>query len=130
MRPASGFSLVVLYDGECGLCRESVRRLRRADRRGRMEFLSSSDPSVPLLFPDIPPQALDQSIHVIDAEGEVWDRAEAVRVIASELPFLGLLAPILGLPGIRAAADSAYRWVAGNRFRLNCPDHCRSGRGN
>ena len=37
-RPAAT-SLTVLYDGDCGVCSETIRQLRRWDRDGRMEFL-------------------------------------------------------------------------------------------
>jgi len=37
-RPRSG-PLTVLYDDGCGVCRETVRRLRRWDREGRFEFM-------------------------------------------------------------------------------------------
>jgi len=36
--------LLVLYDGECGLCNRSIRWLLRRDRHDRLRFAPSSDP--------------------------------------------------------------------------------------
>jgi predicted DCC family thiol-disulfide oxidoreductase YuxK len=36
--------LLVLYDGECGLCNRSIRWFLRRDRRDRFRFAPSSDP--------------------------------------------------------------------------------------
>ena len=38
--------LLVIYDGNCGLCNRSVRWLLRRDRKDHLRFAPSSDPAV------------------------------------------------------------------------------------
>ncbi len=44
-RTPSGSTLTVVFDGECGVCRETIQQLRRWDREDRIEFLPLSDVS-------------------------------------------------------------------------------------
>lgn len=111
--------LTVLYDGHCSLCRASVERLRRHDRRRRIEFLDLHDPSVPARFPQVEMEKALRLMQAVDTEGHVSSGVDAYAEIARTLPGWRAAAWLLQAPGIHGLATWVYGWVARNRYRWN-----------
>lgn len=65
----------------------------------------------------------DRAIQLVRG-GRVYAGAEAVARVLMRHPLLRWPAFLYYLPGIRQAAEAAYRWVADNRFRFGggCPE--------
>ncbi len=118
--------LTVLYDGNCSLCRASVARVQRSDRRGHIEFLSLHNPSAQARFPQIDRDVAMRWMQSVDARGRVSSGADAWARIGMLLPGWKLLAWILLLPGVHWIAAKTYAWVARNRYRWN-RDLCADG---
>lgn len=132
--PGSG-SLVVLYDGDCGLCRDTVRRLRRWDHEGRFEFVPLGVAAAfgrPLLERLAAEGHLGDAVHVVDeATGRVVSGGHAALAILDALPGGWLLRPWAAIPATAAAADVVYRvaarhrdrvaWLTGIRDEVSCP---------
>ena len=118
--------LAVLYDGNCSLCRASVARVQRFDRRQRIEFLSLHDPSAQTRFPQIDREVAMRWMQAMDARGRIFSGADAWARIGMLLPGWNLLAWILFIPGIHWIAARIYAWVARNRYRWN-RDLCADG---
>lgn len=133
-RPA-GSSLTVLYDEGCGVCRETVRQLRRWDRDGRMEFLPlelAASSGRPLLEKLAAEGHLADEIHVVnETTGQVVVGGHAALALLDALPGGWLLRPWAALPPTAAAADIVYRvasrhrdrlaWLVGMRNDVSCP---------
>ena len=121
--------LTVLYDGACGLCRASAGRVRRFDRRGRIELLELQDPAAAARFPEVDREAAMKWMQAVDRSGRVFSGAEAWARIGLLLPGWNLLAWMLLVPGLRLVAGKVYAWIARNRYRWNravCQDgSCR-----
>ena len=114
--------LTVLYDDGCGVCRETVRRLRRWDHEGRFEFMPlqlAASCGRPRLERLAAGGHLADAVHVVDeATG---------RVVSGGW----LLRPWAALPPTAAAADVVYRvasrhrdrltWLTGMRDEVSCP---------
>jgi predicted DCC family thiol-disulfide oxidoreductase YuxK len=127
--------LTVLYDGGCGICRETVRRLARWDRGDRMEFVpldKAARSGRPLLEKLAAEGHLGDSIHVVDeATGEVTTGGHAALALLDALPGGWLLRPWISLPPTGQLADAVYRvasrhrdrlaWVVGLRDEVACP---------
>ena len=113
---------VFYYDGECGFCRWWVRRLTRADRDGKVEwvaFQSLQQPPRGIGWDDLERSAyLDTNPQT--ASGELHEGFFAFRQLTRRIPLLLPLAPLLGMPGMGWLGPRVYRWVAGNRHRLSC----------
>jgi predicted DCC family thiol-disulfide oxidoreductase YuxK len=138
--PASG-SLVVLYDGDCGVCRETVRRLRRWDREDRFEFVPlgvAATSGRPLLERLAAEGHLGDAIHVVDeATGRVVSGGHAALAILDALPGGWLLRPWAAIPATAVAADVVYRvaarhrdrvaWLTGIRDDVSCPVDTAAG---
>lgn len=118
--------LTVLYDGSCSLCRASVARVQRFDRRRRIEFLSLHDPSAQARFPQIDREVAMRWMQAVDTHGHIWSGADAWARIGLLLPGWNLLAWVLLLPGVRWIAAKIYTWIALNRYRWN-RDLCADG---
>lgn len=128
-------SLTVLYDGSCGVCRETVRQLRRWDRDDRMEFMPlamAATSGRPVLERLATEGHLADAIHVVnESTGQVVTGGHAALVLLDALPGGWLLRPWAALPPTAAAADVVYRvasrhrdrlaWLMGMRDDVSCP---------
>ncbi|MEI7728882.1 MAG: DUF393 domain-containing protein [Verrucomicrobiota bacterium] len=105
----------VIYDGDCGFCRGSIRLLRALDWFDRFACIpwqqAASDPCcVKLSEP-----ALTQAMHCVSVSGVVNRSARAVRFIALRCPLTSLPALLLWVPGTMWLAERSYHWVAQHR---------------
>lgn len=116
---------MVVFDGECGLCRRWIRRLEAWDRNGALETVPFQDPAVKTRFPWIPPEAFREAVQVVAPDGRTWSGAGAAERLASILPGGGILARIFRLPLARPIADRVYAWIAARRGGAGrCDHHC------
>jgi predicted DCC family thiol-disulfide oxidoreductase YuxK len=112
--------LAVVYDGQCGLCTQSVRLIRQLDRRSVLEYVDAQDrAAVTNRWPSLDLDAILGQIHVITPEGRVYIGYNGVRQVAGVLPRVRLIAPLMGWPGIAWVGDKVYRWVAAHRYQFN-----------
>jgi len=123
---------LVLYDGQCELCRRSVALLQRLDWLRRLGYVDVRDPQqLQKVELSLAAGRLFDEMHLVPPGGQaVYHGFGAFRWLAWRLPGLWLLAPLLYLPGVAVLGQRAYLWVARNRFRL-VPCHggvCKIGR--
>lgn len=111
--------LTILYDGNCGLCRESVARLRKIDRGSRIELLDLHDPSVSARFPQVNREEAMRLMQAVDPAGKVYSGVDAWARVGLALPGWKFIAWLLLVPGIHFVAGKIYAWVARNRYRWN-----------
>ncbi len=123
---------VVVYDGLCGLCTQSVGLIRRLDWLHRLEYLDAQDwEQVHSRFPRLDQEAILGQIHMVAPDGRVYVGYEGVRRILKDLPLAFWLYPLLFLPAITWLGPRIYRWIAAHRYaisrRLGHPVSCESG---
>jgi len=103
------------YDGACGMCRGSVRRLRRLDWLNRLDFQDSTrldDSQLPVSRED----AMHR-IPMLCADGRVLSGYFALRRALRRTP-LGLLpALLLYIPGAGVIGQRVYDAIARRRAR-------------
>ena len=104
----------LIYDGECGLCSDAVRLLRRWDRAGSLDFVPFQDAAAVARF-GIAPPALAAAMHLILPDGRVFAGADATPELARLLPGKAWLAPLYRVPGVRLGARRVYAWIAARR---------------
>jgi predicted DCC family thiol-disulfide oxidoreductase YuxK len=115
----------LVYDGACRMCTRLSKALQAWDR-GLIEVVPSQSPDVPTRFPWIPAHAYAEAIQLVGSGGETWQGAAAVEQLLGALPRGRWIAWIFHVPLVRPLADRLYRWVARNRYRLGCAEHCQS----
>jgi predicted DCC family thiol-disulfide oxidoreductase YuxK len=121
---------VLIYDGECGLCRCVKRFTEPLDILHTVEWIPYQDPAA-LKF-DIPLRDLEHSVHLISGKRR-WSGFEAVKQVLLRLPPLyaaaGLAAArfpkttIGGLalffsPPFRPAGQALYDFVSEHRHMI------------
>lgn len=121
---------VLLYDGNCAFCRAWVERIRRWDRRNRIELRPASERS---LLPDLPglsDQAVDAAMHLVLPDGRVYRGGRAIPELLRRLPGGGIPSLLFRVPGVPWLAGLGYDWVARRRHRFGCSDgKCGIGAG-
>jgi predicted DCC family thiol-disulfide oxidoreductase YuxK len=133
--PDIGDRLLVIFDGRCGFCNQSVRWFLRRDRNDRLRFAPSESPKVAELLArhgiGTPEAALGPNTIVIarDPGGpaeRVFFRSEAALELFSELPSpWPTVGVVFGwIP--RPLRDLGYRLIARWRYRIwgrleSCP---------
>jgi len=111
---------LVLYDGQCAFCNQSVRWLKRLDWFGRLEFADARHPEAIIAAgAPVEPSRLLEEMHLLTpGEGRVYRGFAAFRWIAWRLPPLWFLAPFMYVPGVPTLGQRLYLWIARNRFQL------------
>lgn len=108
------------------MCSRLARVLVEWDARRLIEIVPSQASGVMARFPWIPSSAYAQAIQLVGPGGKTWQGAAAVEQTLTILPRGTWIAWIFHVPFVRALADRVYRWIARNRYRLGCGDHCQT----
>jgi len=122
---------VVLYDGHCKLCTAGSRRLIALARPGGVEAADFQQPGVLDRFPGLSHEMCMQAMQLVTPDGRVYSGFEAAVRALTTRPFLGLLAYLYYVPGIRQVCDLLYKFIAANRYRILgktvAADECADG---
>lgn len=121
-----GRPYTLVYDGMCRMCTRLSNVLTKWDRQRRIEVVPSQATGVMARFPWIPTRAYAEAIQLVGPGGETWQGAAAIEQLLNVLPRGGWIAWIFRIPFVRTLADRVYRWVARNRYRLGCGEHCQA----
>jgi predicted DCC family thiol-disulfide oxidoreductase YuxK len=107
----------VIYDGDCPVCRLTIRALRILDWRACLEFrpLQQFRPRSP---DDPSRRELIRALHVRDSHGRWHHGGDAALWIAGVVPVLVPLSLVGRLPGLHGPVESAYRLVADHRHAI------------
>jgi len=101
----------LIYDGECGICRQAVALLERWDREHVLRFVPFQDaPRVARFGIALP--ALAAAMHLILPDGRVYAGADAVPELLRLFPGKRWLAPLFRIPGVLRLARRIYAWIA------------------
>lgn len=107
---------LLIYDGECGFCREWIARWRAitGDRVDYAPFQEAAGQ-----FPEIPQERFAEAVQLREPDGRWSSGAEAVFRALSYAPRLGWASWLYRhIPGLAWLAERAYRWVASHRPAL------------
>ncbi len=120
---------IVVYDDTCGMCRNSVRWVRRLDWLQRLDDLGYS--IAVERYPEVGRGALGDGLRVRFDDGSVALGVDAVRAIAIRTPLGVLGAWVLYLPPGRALGARLYGRMAARRRPegVACPLPDRYARG-
>jgi predicted DCC family thiol-disulfide oxidoreductase YuxK len=120
--------MTVLYDGDCRFCTRSAHGLQMRFGRERIALENFQTPGVLEAHPGVTRAAAMRKMHVVLPDGRVFSGAEAFARIAAGVRFVGWLAYVYYVPGLRQLADLAYAFVAKHRYRLfGRPEACEGG---
>jgi predicted DCC family thiol-disulfide oxidoreductase YuxK len=121
-RPSShyGYPRTLIFDGDCTFCQRAVSLLRRWDKYGRLRFVPFQDAEALAELPVIPRANLEQAMHLVTPNGDVYPGAASVPVMLGVLRWGRPLSLLFRIPGVPWLAARVYRVIARNRHRLGC----------
>lgn len=114
---------VLIYDGECAVCRRSALWLMRRALAGGardLEILPCRSEVTRRRFPAVTEEACLTAMQLVLPDGRVLSGADAVPEILARIPRWRWLAAVFAWPGVRPLALRTYAWIAANRMRLGC----------
>jgi len=120
--------LVLLYDGECNLCLNTVALLRKIRTTADLIMVPLQEAPPELLPMGVAREELLAQLHVTDGSGKLYRGPEAVVRIMRTVPSLRWIGFLYRLPGMKKPAELLYRLIAKHRYRLfGRTDPCESG---
>ncbi|MBI4343053.1 MAG: DUF393 domain-containing protein [Candidatus Omnitrophica bacterium] len=118
---------MLLYDGRCGFCLESVRRLRILDLFGWVDPLDfHTQPDLARLNPVLTPERCRSEMLLLEPNGRLSGGFQAFARMTLRLPLLMWLAPLVHLPGANWVGTRVYRWIAAHRYLLHRNPTCQT----
>ena len=116
-RNADHWQAQVFYDAHCPICRSTVARSRGIFEARQIGFYPLQDPGVLKLLhlhEGQPPNEMK----LVDRTGRILGGASAVAWLCRQVGWLWPLGLLMDAPVFNRIAQSAYRWIASNRYCL------------
>ncbi|MBI3991519.1 MAG: DUF393 domain-containing protein [Candidatus Omnitrophica bacterium] len=110
--------VILIYDGECPLCRAARDWIEKNAIPGRIEFLPCQSEERKLRFPGINEEACLKAMQVILPDGRVFSGDKAFINVFPCLKRWRWIAFLFRLPAVSFLSPSVYAWVSRNRHRL------------
>ena len=117
----SGSHGTCIFDGQCGICRRSVRLAVKVG--ARCEFIPSQSVDFGLQPAGVTAERCTREVVFVDAQDQVYGGALAVSqvLLVSKLRWVGV---VIAAPVVLPVAQATYRWVARNRWRIPAREYC------
>ncbi|HTV61884.1 MAG TPA: lipase maturation factor family protein [Verrucomicrobiae bacterium] len=110
---------LMVFDGDCNFCSMWIRRWRQITGEA-MDYVPSQEQAIATRFPEIPREALEKSVQLIEPEGDVYAGAEAVfRALAKNPKWRWPLRRYQTSPRFAKITGHAYEFVAGHRMAFS-----------
>ena len=105
----------MVYDGDCCFCTLWIHRWQCATGE-LIDYLPSQDAQIAQRFPEIPREAFQSSVQLIETDGSVYSGAEAVfRSLAHKEHYCWLLNFYYDFPLFARVTERVYHFVANHR---------------
>ncbi|HEU4804075.1 MAG TPA: DUF393 domain-containing protein [Solirubrobacterales bacterium] len=106
----------LLYDGDCGFCRLSVRTLLRLDRDERLRPVAIQSDEGERLLGEVPAELRLASFHLVTPGGTVISGADAAPILARLIP--GGDVPARAMRRFPGATEAGYTFISRHRGTL------------
>ncbi len=117
--------LLLLYDGGCGFCLESIKRLRVLDLFGTVDPLDfHTIPDLTRLHPALTARRCHSEMVLLESDGRLSGGFEAFARLSRKLVLLWPVFPLVSLPGVGIIGSRVYRWIAEHRYLLHRNPAC------
>ena len=111
--------VVLIYDGECPVCRGAVMWIRARSGPEDFEFFSCHSEDLPRRFPTVEKSACLEAMHMVLPDGKVLAGEQAAPEILLRLRRWRWAAALFRLPGAGILSGAFYRWFAARRHRIS-----------
>ena len=114
IHPVCG-ATIVLFDGNCGICRGSRRWANLCDLFQRITWINFRDPQLRKRLPALTDEQLERTMWVITPQGQLLCGFAGWRYLLQSFPLTFLPSFFLYLPIVGWLGDHVYQWVAQRR---------------
>jgi predicted DCC family thiol-disulfide oxidoreductase YuxK len=112
--------VMVIYDGDCGICNESRAWAEARDRAERLEFVPFQTADLGAISPGLTPEMASRMAYFVRPDGSRHGGARAVFETLKRLPGVwGIIGWIGANPVISGVVEPFYRLFAANRHRVS-----------
>ncbi|MBI3996731.1 MAG: DUF393 domain-containing protein [Candidatus Omnitrophica bacterium] len=126
-RHATQGRAILLYDGKCGFCLESIKRLRVLDLFGWIDPLDFHvQPDLTRLHASLTPERCRSEMVLIEPNGRLSGGFVAFARMTRHLPLLIGFWPLVHLPGAQWIGTRVYQWIAAHRDLLHTHAACQT----
>jgi predicted DCC family thiol-disulfide oxidoreductase YuxK len=106
---------LMVFDGDCNFCKLWIRRWQQITGDA-LDFLPFQNPEIEKKFPEIPRENFQNSVQLIETDGEVFSGADAVfSSLAKNPKWQWPLRAYENSPVFANLTESAYKFVARHR---------------
>ena len=110
---------VLIYDGDCPMCRRARGWLEARVEPGRLLFVPCQSPELSNVAPTLEPEACMRAMQLVHPNGAIEAGDQAIPSLLRMLHGWRWLAPLLMLPGMRWLSAPLYEWIARHRLSLS-----------
>jgi predicted DCC family thiol-disulfide oxidoreductase YuxK len=112
--------LIVIYDGECGICNALRRWAEQRDAANRLQFAPNQTADLDALAPGLTREMASRAVYAVRSDGQRWYGARAIFETLRRLKGVwGVVGSVGAVPVISWIAEPFYRVVAFHRARIS-----------
>ena len=112
-------TLIVVYDGGCGLCSAGASWISRLDWLRLVAAVPLQSDALYRRVPTLDPTACWESMHAVLPGGSLRVGGDALRAVLARLPLTMPIALMLAIPPLPALIRMVYPWFAARRRALS-----------
>ncbi len=113
-------TLLIIYDGDCGLCQAARRWAQQRDRQRRLLFVPYQETDLARLAPGLTVAQAARALYAIAPDGRRFRGARAVFETLRHLPgSWALLGTVGAWTPVSLLVEPCYRLLAHHRARLS-----------
>lgn len=118
---------VLLYDGSCGFCRASVRKIQILDLFATLSLADLHQAGdLKAVHPQLTKELAMSQFHLIEPNGKIYGGFDVFRRICFTMPMLYILIPFIYFPGARTLGTILYKLIAQNRYLFHASKSCQN----
>ena len=118
----------LFFDSDCPFCQLQIKLLAKLDWLNKVNFVPLQDFKKTVKGVNIDENVLNQAIHCITPQKNIFVGAKAIRFVGMRIPLLIPLSLFLWLPGMMFIAEKIYQSLSANRYFLSrflgCKEAC------
>ena len=117
-RRKTGGGAVLIYDGNCPVCKAAVKWIKENEKKGAFEFLPCRSKARRERFPLVTEELCMDAIQLVLPGGKVLPGEKAMPEILKRLKRYAAASDLFRLPGSDILSGTFYRWFADRRYRI------------
>ena len=115
---------IVIFDGDCGFCQNTVNVLKKLDWLKRFDFHPFQNEKILNQYPFLTKEMCEKEIYLVSKNDKYYGGYDAFKIMSVYLPVTFLFSWFFFLPGVVQVGRWVYKLIAKNRHRFNSGKVC------